>query len=363
MGVARGTQIVLALGCGLLLIAHMAVDILNRASSRQTIRIQCSRGLRAFCLRTGLMGFLLYWDGWWPRVTGRQGNWARTGMVLVRQGDRCWGLGRWLLLWMLVPWHVWMVAWAGKRRRKAAVTEDELFNDMELSEALDSIGIRGRGRQWGDDLHHGLHRRDNDDDDNYEGAYRARHGSSRRTRSHVPRSSHDPRRTHFSQPERARSMSPVRPDRPAARAPTVGPGNVQYSDVTAQDRAPVIQLLSNYVEEASYLRPCERDRDTVAVMLPKAQFYTRYNDSYDGYMSVGDKNEDHDYWRLQHIHPERTFNPDNEFAPLTPVYERDPNTAQYSHSCRFPRKIGRDGKPKEHPSHGTHDIQNDCVIS
>jgi hypothetical protein len=145
--------------------------------------------------------------------------------------------------------------------------------------------------------------------------------------------------------------------------PTVTESNARFRDfVSGRATRLFLHLPHKY---GDFDGPVVDDKsDVLADQVRKSNYYTSHHPEFDGFMTSSKKEEDIHLWRNESIHPQRTYNPNNEVNPLEPHYNEDVETSQREMATGIGRKIGRDNKSKVFENRNSFSSVNDgCVVS
>ena len=145
--------------------------------------------------------------------------------------------------------------------------------------------------------------------------------------------------------------------------PTVTETNATFRDfVSGRGTRLFLHLPNKY---GDFDGPIVEDKsDVLSAQVRPSNFYTSHHTEFDGFMTASNKEEDIHLWRHESIHPQRTYNRNNEVNPLEPHYDVDVETSQKEMETGIGRKTGRDNKSKVFVNRNSFSSVNDgCVIS
>lgn len=145
--------------------------------------------------------------------------------------------------------------------------------------------------------------------------------------------------------------------------PTVTETNATFRDFVSGRGTRLFLHLPN--KHGDFDGPIVEDKsDVLAAQVRPSNFYTSHHTEFDGFMTSAKKEEDIHLWRNESIHPQRTYNRNNEVNPLDPYYTEDVETAQREMATGIGRKTGRDNKTKSFANRNSFSSVNDgCIIS
>ena len=152
------------------------------------------------------------------------------------------------------------------------------------------------------------------------------------------------------------------PDEYPRTHPSVTEKNARWSDFTSGRRMHLMAHLS--VKRGEFDLPDFKDKsDVLHAVIRHSNLYTSHDPEFDGFMTTSKKEERNHLWRNESIHPQRTYNRNNEVDPRVPHYEKDVDTSQKEMESHFGRGVGRDNKAKTFANRNSFSSVNDgCAI-